>query len=176
MPEENEVQSTIQEAEIESKKPSKNPIKSILALTGIVLANVLALAFFILFFQKLNGKIGSSNNVKPDGVSIMKPASKTINETTHRSNARTIEAELESYRAMKKSYPAPGKYSFRDMTNIIGREIGGSTVYLVETPECTKKDQLGGGTVIISQNGYSITPYDAACNTEMAGDMISSKD
>jgi len=101
-------------------------------------------------------------------------ARNTAKETTHRSNAKTVQAGLEAYFAKNKSYPATtSTYSFNVVaTNAATATPPGVGVVLAGTSECTVTAQLGGGTVLFTSSGYTITPYDSACTAAMTNDVI----
>lgn len=88
-------------------------------------------------------------------------ARSTSLETTHRSNAKTVQTGLEGYYAKNKAYPATtGTVSFDTVATATG-------VKLTTTNECTVAAQLGGGTVTYTATGYTINPYNAACTASL---------
>lgn len=94
-------------------------------------------------------------------------ARNTAKETTHRSNAKNIQAGMEAYFAKNKAYPATsGTVSFTTAG-------ASANVTLTLTSECTVAAQAGGGTVLYTSSGYTITPYDSACTAGMGSDAIS---
>lgn len=98
-------------------------------------------------------------------------ARRTATETTHRSNAKTVQTGIEGYFAKKKSYPATSGTVSLDAANT---SLGTSGVTLGLTPECAGTAQLGGGTVTWSTTGYTIMPYDYKCTAALdASDQIS---
>lgn len=95
-------------------------------------------------------------------------ARRTATETTHRSNAKTVQTGLEGYFARNKTYPAAsGTVSLTTAAASVGVTLG-------LTPECTVAAQAGGGTVLYSSTGYTITPYDYVCTGALGtSDVIS---
>ena len=97
------------------------------------------------------------------GVGAIIVARNTAKETTHKSNAKTIQTGLEAYFAKNGNYPATtGTVSFTTAAT------SANNVTLALTPECTVATQAGGGTVTYTATGYIITSFDAICTTALA--------
>lgn len=101
------------------------------------------------------------------GVGAIIVARNTAKETTHKSNAKTIQTGLEAFFAKNGTYPTAGTYSF---TTASGSSY--ANVSLASTAECTVAAQSGGGSLVITSTGYTITPYDAACTTALTGTAV----
>ncbi len=115
-------------------------------------------------------------------------ARNTAKETTHRSNARTIQTGLEGFYAKNKSYVGTdagtndaGTYSF---TNAAVKNY--LDVSLATTGECTGKvigadasaippvagnASDGGGYVTVAADSYTIVIGDAACTASLGEDI-----
>jgi len=91
-------------------------------------------------------------------------ARNTARETTHRSNAKTVQTGLEAFYAAHKAYPAAGNYSFTTAAALPDPDVN-----LAPTTECTVTAQLGGGTVVITATGYTITPFNSGCTAGLTG-------
>ncbi len=99
-------------------------------------------------------------------------ARNTQKETVHRSNARTVQTQLEAWYAKNRSYPAT---SGTVDLNAAMTSMGQST--FSNASECTGTGgKPGGGTVAYSTTGYTITPYDSGCTNPLgSSDVLSNQ-
>lgn len=113
-------------------------------------------------------------------VGAINVARNTAKETTHRSNARTLEAGMQAYYARHRTGPPANyidgyidSYSFTQLANVLD-------VHLTPT-ECDTTTKTGGGSVWICDLSYGayagyyvIVPYMANCPShppnELQGD------
>ncbi len=105
-------------------------------------------------------------------------ARRTATETTHRSNAKTIQVALEANYAKFRYYCgqtgeiACGTYSFSAaagattpaVTNNLGVSLGSAF--------CTAVGQLGGGSVTINTTSYTISPQNFDCSAVLTNDVL----
>jgi len=105
-------------------------------------------------------------------------------ETTHRSNAKTIQAGMEAYYSKNKQFPPAteggnGLFGSESISfeMVAANDPNYLNVTLSPTPECNVgSDEWGngGGQVWIptDRQHYTITPYDAVCSNAMLSDQI----
>lgn len=95
-------------------------------------------------------------------------------ETTHRSNAKTIQTAMEAFYAKKKAYPSfTSPASFTAFEAILEAELGADAVKLTSTSVCaTTSAAAGGGTVSYTAPTYTITPYNYNCDTALTDDAV----